>query len=228
MPLQDIYRFSNDNDDRRIYAGTIVSGEIKRGDLVRFLPSNKEAHIDNIETWNAAHKEVAKANEASGFTLKEEIYVKNGEVMIKADENALVSVSSKIRANLIWLGRQPLVFHKNYLFKLGSAKVNMRLEKIERVLGDESVLNHNDLKRNECGSVILSLSHQVALSSFYDNAALGRFVIVDDYDAVGGGIILESVKEDKENLKSSFEDELFALLRKHFPHRFNDDISYQI
>jgi len=228
MPLQDVYRFSNDNDDRRIYAGTIVSGEVKKGDLVRFLPSNKEAHIDDIQTWSAPAKESAKANEASGFTLKEEIYVKNGEVMIKSDENALVSVSSKIRANLIWLGRQPLIFHKNYLFKLGSAKVNMRLEKIERVLGDESVQNHNDLKRNECGSVILSLSHKIALSSFYDNAALGRFVIVDDYDAVGGGIILESLKDDEEEKKSSFEDELFALLRKHFPHRFNDNISYQI
>ncbi|MDR1976648.1 MAG: GTPase [Campylobacteraceae bacterium] len=230
MPLQDVYRFSNDNDDRRIYAGTIVSGEIKAGDFVKFLPSNKEAHIKNIEVWNAPPKTKAKTNEAVGFTLKEEIYVKNGEVMIKADENALVSVSSKIRANLIWLGSLPLVFHKNYLFKLGSAKVSAQLEKIERVLGDEeSGATRNDLKRNECGSVILSLSHPVALSSFYDNATLGRFVLVDNFDAVGGGIVLENIPEQNED-KSSFEDELFALLKKHFPYRFTDQnqILYQI
>jgi len=230
MPLQDIYRFSDDNDDRRIYAGTIVSGEIKVGDLVKFLPSNKEAHIKNIEVWSAPPKTTAKTDEAAGFTLKEEIYVRSGEVMIKADENALVRTSLKIRANLIWLGSQPLVFRKNYLFKLGSAKVSAKLEKIERVLGEEANTHqYNDLKRNECGSVILSLSHPVALSSFYDNATLGRFVLVDNFDAVGGGIVLESIAEENED-KSSFEEELFALLRKYFPHRFIDqeEILYQI
>jgi bifunctional enzyme CysN/CysC/sulfate adenylyltransferase subunit 1 len=230
MPLQDIYRFSNDNDDRRIYVGTIVSGEVKTGDFVKFLPSNKEAHIKNIEVWSAPPKTEAKTNEAASFTLKEEIYVKSGEVMIKADENALVHVSSKIRANLIWLGSIPLVFHKNYLFKLGAAKVNAKLEKIERVLGDEQeAYERSDLKKNECGSVILSLSHPTALSSFYDNAVLGRFVLVDNFDAVGGGIVLENIPELDEE-KGNFEEELFALLKKHFPHRFTDQnqILYQI
>ncbi|MDR1285313.1 MAG: 50S ribosome-binding GTPase [Campylobacteraceae bacterium] len=230
MPLQDIYRFSDDNDDRRIYVGTIAGGEIKTGDFVKFLPSNKEAHIKNIEVWNAPAKTKAKADEAVGFTIEEDIYVKSGEVMIKADENAALHVSSKIRANLIWLGSHPLVFHKNYLFKLGSAKVNAKLEKIERVLGNEqNDKERNDLKKNECGSVILSLSHPIVLSSFYDNATLGRFVLVDNFDAVGGGIVLENIAEPNEG-KSDFEEELFALLKKHFPHRFTDQnqISYQI
>ncbi|MDR2099740.1 MAG: 50S ribosome-binding GTPase [Campylobacteraceae bacterium] len=230
MPLQDIYRFSNDNDERRIYVGNIVSGEIKTGDFVRFLPSNKEAHIKNIEVWNAPEKTKAKTGEAAAFTLKEEIYVKSGEVMIKADENASVHVTSKIRANLIWLGHHPLVFHKNYLFKLGSAKVTAQLEKVEKVLGDEQIgKEHSDLKKNECGSVILSLSHPIALSAFYDNAVLGRFVLVDNYDAAGGGIVLESISEQNAE-KGDFEEELFALLKKHFPHRFTDQnqILYQI
>ncbi|MDR2790866.1 MAG: 50S ribosome-binding GTPase [Campylobacteraceae bacterium] len=228
MPLQDIYRFSNDNDERRIYVGTIVSGGVKTGDFVRFLPSNKEAHIKNIEVWNAPSKTQAKTNEAAAFTLKEEIYVKSGEVMVKADENALVHASSKIRANLIWLGSHPLVFHKNYLFKLGAAKVNAKLEKIERVLGGENE-QRSDLKKNECASVILSLSHPAALSSFYDNAVLGRFVLVDNFDAVGGGIVLENIREENAE-KGNFEEELFTLLKKHFPHRFTDQnqILYQI
>jgi bifunctional enzyme CysN/CysC/sulfate adenylyltransferase subunit 1 len=225
MPLQDVYRFSDDNDNRRVYVGTIVSGTIRKGDLVRFLPSNKETHIDNIEVWNAPDKESAKANEASGFTLKEEIYVKSGEVMIKADENVSVVVSSKIRANLIWLGQRSFVFNRNYLLKLGSAKVGAKLIKIEKVLGDELNANgsYTELKRNECGSVVLSLSRPIALSTFYDNAVLGRFAIVDGYDTGGGGIVLESVKEDdRDETRDGFEEELFAILRKHFPHRFTD------
>jgi bifunctional enzyme CysN/CysC/sulfate adenylyltransferase subunit 1 len=230
MPVQDVYRFSNDNDDRRIYAGTVVSGEIAAGDLVTFLPSHKEAHVKNIEVWNAPPKETAATGEASGFTLEEEIYVKRGEVMVKSLEKPPVEIAEKIRANVIWLGVRPFSFNKTYLLKLGSAKVDVRLEKIENFLGEERD-EYDELRRHECGSVILGFSHPVAVSSFYDNADLGRFVIVDGYDAAGGGIVLEnlSAKKTWESLNSfeglftseAFEEELFTLLRKYFPRRFN-------
>jgi bifunctional enzyme CysN/CysC/sulfate adenylyltransferase subunit 1 len=229
MPVQDVYRFSNDNDDRRIYAGTVVSGEISVGDPVTFLPSHKEAHIRNIEVWSAPAKTRVVTGEASGFTLEEEIYVKRGEVMVKSAENALVEVTDKIRANVIWLGIRPLSFYKTYLLKLGAIRVDVRLEKIESFLG-EGEQQYNELRRHDCGSVILSLAQPIAISTFYDNASLGRFVIVDGYDAAGGGIVLEnlSTKKSWESLnsfegiggKDDFEEELFALLRKHFPHRF--------
>jgi bifunctional enzyme CysN/CysC/sulfate adenylyltransferase subunit 1 len=49
-------------------------------------------------------------------------------------------------------------------------------------------------------------------------------VIVDGYDAAGGGIVLEALPdasaESGETAREGFEEELFALLRKHFPHRF--------
>ncbi|WP_238579916.1 GTP-binding protein [Treponema endosymbiont of Eucomonympha sp.] len=95
MPVQDVYRFSDDNDNRRIYAGTVVSGELAAGNAVMFLPSRKESRVKHIETWNAPEKTTARTGEASGFTLTDEIYVKRGEVMIRADENAPVQVSSR-------------------------------------------------------------------------------------------------------------------------------------
>jgi bifunctional enzyme CysN/CysC/sulfate adenylyltransferase subunit 1 len=235
MPVQDVYRFSNDNDERRIYAGTVVSGGLSAGDAVRFLPSGKKAHIKTIETWNAPPKSAARAGEASGFTLAEDIYVRRGEVMLKQSENALVETASKIRANIIWLGERPFGFNKSYLLKLGCAKVDIRLESIESFLGDEKgarAESPHELARNESGSVTLSLSRPIAVSSFYDNADLGRFVIVDGYDAAGGGIVLENLSAKKawDSLASyegaytaniaQFEEELFSLLKKYFPGRF--------
>ncbi|MDR1932857.1 MAG: GTPase [Spirochaetales bacterium] len=230
MPVQDVYRFSNDNDARRIYAGTIVSGEISSGDTVRFLPSGKEAHIKNIEVWNAPAKTRAITGEAAGFTLEEEIYVKRGEVMVKSGENAPVKTGDRLRANVIWLGSRPFRFGKNYLLKLGSAKVQARLEKIESFLGEAENGQYGELRRHDCGSVILSLARPITLSSFYDNASLGRFVIVDGYDASGGGIVLENLSAERtwqsmnsfEGLAAGgdFEEELFTLLKKYFPHRF--------
>jgi bifunctional enzyme CysN/CysC/sulfate adenylyltransferase subunit 1 len=226
MPVQDVYRFSGDNDDRRIYAGTIVSGGISVGEAVRFLPSRKEARVKNIEAWNAPAKIRAVTGEATGFTLEEEIYVKRGEVMVKSGEAAPVNVAARLRANVIWLGARPFGFDRSCLLKLGGDKVEVRLEKIERFLG-EGGGEYRELRRHDCGSVILSLARPIAVSSFYDNAALGRFVIVDGYDAAGGGIVLESLDASPGNeppepprISKDFEEELFALLKAHFPHRF--------
>ncbi|MDR0587796.1 MAG: 50S ribosome-binding GTPase [Burkholderiales bacterium] len=225
MHLQDIYRFSNDNDDRRIYAGTVTSGTIRIGDPVRFLPSNKEAHIKSIESWNAPTKSQSSTDEATGLTLVEDIYVKSGEVMVKSDEPSPIIVTQRIEANIIWLGQQPLTFDRPYLLKLGSAKARVWLEKIERKLGEDSgAEDYYGLNRNECGCVILKFQDPMALTAFKDNPTLGRFVIVDGYNAAGGGIVLQGLTHPTEGERpdADFEDALFLLLRKHFPHRFPD------
>src|SRR5262245_30415348 len=41
MPVQAVYKFVSQGDDRRIVAGRIESGRVKIGDKVVFLPSNK-------------------------------------------------------------------------------------------------------------------------------------------------------------------------------------------
>jgi bifunctional enzyme CysN/CysC/sulfate adenylyltransferase subunit 1 len=238
MPVQDVYRFSGGNDERRIYAGAVVSGEISIGDEVFFIPSGKTARIKTIEAWNEPPKTSAFTGEAAGFTLDEEIYVKPGEVMVKKSEQGFfdgkggfVSASGRVRANLIWLGERPFSVGKSYPLKLGCAKVDARLERVESVLGEERegpVETRQSLARHECGGVVLELSRPIALSTFYNNAELGRFVIVDGFDAAGGGIVLENLSSQKvwespagpEGPGGGFEEELFALLKKHFPHRF--------
>ncbi|GHT07555.1 hypothetical protein FACS1894139_16040 [Planctomycetales bacterium] len=228
LPVQDIYRFSDDGDNRRIFAGTIVGGAITVGENVTFLPSGKTSRVKSVEVWNAPEKKSVGAGEAVGLTLSEEIYVKRGEVMIKSNETAPVAVAQKIRANVIWLGAAPLTFQKKFLLKLGAAKVEARLDGIERLLG-ENANSPTELRRHDCGAVVLNLSHPLALTAFADNQTLGRFVIVDNYDAVGGGIVQEVVIDQhaRESFDSfagvnpgGFEEELFALLKKHFPHRF--------
>ncbi len=242
LPLQDVYRFSNEDDERRIYAGSVVGGKAHLNDKVVFLPSFKEATIANFEVWDAPAKEEICAGEAVGISLKEDIYVKSGAVMVKKNEESFLKVAKQVRVNLIWLGHNALESHKEYLFKLGSAKVKAVLKKVERVLhisADEVDLESNPTKltRNEAGTVILELKHPVALCAFKENQTLGRFVLVDGFDAAAGGIVLEVLEEsaNAEDLNSldslahwdakrifEFEEEFFALLKKYFPHRFEE------
>ena len=145
-------------------------------------------------------------------------------------------VATQLRVNLIWLGRNPLCKNKAYLLKLGSAKIKAELAHIERVLeadNEEHIALHNanELFRNQAGTVILRLHSPLVCARFADNQTLGRFVLVDEYDAAAGGIVLDIPQSAavsdvatalvaNDSLPSGFEAELFALLRKYFPHQF--------
>lgn len=53
FPVQDIYKFTEADDDRRIFAGRIETGKIQTGDEVIFFPSEKKSKIASIECFNA-------------------------------------------------------------------------------------------------------------------------------------------------------------------------------
>lgn len=238
MPLQDVYKFTRDNDDRRIYAGTITNGELHVNDEVIFYPSLKRSRVASIESFNTSVKTSVKESEAVGFTLQTQIYVRNGEVVARADESA-PKVSNRFEANIFWLGARPLELNKPYKIKIGSAQSTIYLEEIKRVI-DGDTLDSDDephVSRHEAACVIFRVHDLLAMELFSENQKLGRFVIVDEYDIAGGGIITEVLEQyttrrtkslhvknllvEKVGENAEFEEELFALLRKHFPHQFN-------
>ena len=236
LPLQDVYKFTRNNDDRRIYAGTVTNGELRVNDEVIFYPSMKRSRVASIESFNTPTKESVKESEAVGFTLQTQIYVRNGEVVARADQSA-PKVSNRFEANIFWLGAKPLETNKPYKIKIGSAQTTIYLEEIKRVI-DGDTLDRADepsIARHEAACVVFRLHDVLAFELFGENQKLGRFVIVDEYDIAGGGIITEVLEQytnrrtkglnnlivDAATQNEGFEEELFTLLRKYFPHQFH-------
>src|SRR5262245_42227172 len=108
MPVQDVYKFTNKGDDRRIVAGTVESGAASVGDEVVFYPSGKKAVIKSFEAFNTVPPEAVSVGDAAGFTLSEQIFVSRGEVATLARQ-ARPHVTTRLRASVFWLGRNPLV-----------------------------------------------------------------------------------------------------------------------
>ncbi|MDW7673234.1 MAG: GTP-binding protein, partial [Bacillota bacterium] len=75
MPVQAVYKFTRDGDNRRIVAGTIESGNIQIGDEVVFYPSGKKSRVKTIEAFNSPAQLRATAGYTTGFTLDEQIYI---------------------------------------------------------------------------------------------------------------------------------------------------------
>jgi len=61
MPVQEVYKFTDKGDDKRIIAGRIESGSISVGDGVVFLPSNKRSKVKSIEIFNVPKKDKVSA-----------------------------------------------------------------------------------------------------------------------------------------------------------------------
>lgn len=205
MPVQDVYKFTRNGDDRRIVAGTIETGKIRRGQEVVFYPSGKKSHINNIEVFNADPIEEGLPHMAMGFTMVEQIYITRGEMMTIAGEKP-PKTASRISANIFWLGKKDLKPGKVYYLKIGAEKVKMEVEAVKGVINSSSLSSTDERQavgRNEVAECILRTDKPIAFDLVTDIAGTSRFVIVDDYEIAGGGIITEALPDEEQAIRES-------------------------
>lgn len=202
LPVQDVYKFTARNDDRRIVAGTIETGTIRVGDDVVFQPSGKTSRVQSIEYFNGPAKTAAAAGEAPGFTLATQVYIRPGEWMVRADEPHL-KTATRFRANLFWMGRDPMVRGRNYKLKLGANRSPVKLVEVLAVLDStelSTVANRQQIDRHDIAECVLETPKPVAFDLVTDVEQTGRLVIVDHYEIAGAGIVLATAESAESTL----------------------------
>ena len=204
MPVQDIYKFTQYGDARRIVSGSISSGKLGVGDQVIFYPSGKISTVKQFETFAAERPTEMISGYATGFTLNKQIYIQRGEIACKLDEPA-PQVSKRIRVSLVWLGQNPMIAQKQYHLKLGSAKVRCQIEKIDKIIdaSDYSTEDKDRIEHHDVAQCVLSLHSPLAFDLSETLSDTSRFVIVDDYEIRGGGIVLESLPDDQTQMRQA-------------------------
>jgi len=226
FPVQDVYKF----DARRIIAGRIAAGRLKVGDRLVFSPSNKSANVKTIEAFNIDPSPIeAHAGQSIGVTLDEQIFVERGEIASRQDD--IPPVSTSFRANIFWLGRRPLERRKKYLLRLGTREVGCEIVAIHRIV-DTAALDHlqggEAVEKNQVAELTVRAKTPIAFDLSRTFETTGRFVIVDDYDIAGGGIITELVHDEQETLRDEARRRDFAWVKgevgaearaQHYGHR---------
>ncbi|MBS3994712.1 MAG: adenylyl-sulfate kinase, partial [Alkaliphilus sp.] len=114
-------------------------------------------------------------------------------------------ISTKIKTKLFWLGSEDLNSDRSYLLKIGTQKIKAELETVVYVLDAVSLATSNRqyVKRYEVAEVILKLDKEIAFDKAENIIETSRFVLVDNYEISGGGIIVDSLEEKniiKENI----------------------------
>jgi bifunctional enzyme CysN/CysC len=187
FPVQDVYKF----DARRIVAGRVESGVVNVGDEIVFSPSNKRAKVKTLEAWSVSRQPTrAGASQSVGLTLTEQIFVERGEIASLANNPPLVS--STFDANVFWMGSRHLERGKPYTLKLTTQEVECEIVRFKKVIDAstlETLADQDFLAKNDVAELTVKTKYPVAFDLFGNIAETGRFVLVDEYDVCGGGIV---------------------------------------
>ena len=211
LPVQDVYKF----DARRIIAGRVTAGRVKVGDTLVFSPSNKRATVKSIEAFNIDPPPVeGHAGQSVGVTLDEQIFVERGEVASHQEQLPLVSTA--FRANVFWLGRKPLERGRRYQLRVATREVDCEVATIHRIIDTMDLAQQQGssvVNKNQVAELTIRAKTPVAFDLSASFEATGRFVLVDEYDIAGGGIVTELLHDDQEFLREEARQRDFAWVK---------------
>lgn len=182
------------NSDFRGYCGTVISGRVTAGDLLRVYPDGHEVRVARVLSAAANGEDVpsAGAGQSVTLTMATEVDIRRGHILAAADD-AELQVADQFSAHLIGLGERPLVPGRPYLLQMGSTIVGARITDIKYQI-DMNTRVHQAAKilnMNEVAACNLALDRGAAFLPFAAGHALGAFILVDreTNDTVAAGTI---------------------------------------
>jgi bifunctional enzyme CysN/CysC len=187
MPVQWVNR---PHQNFRGFSGTIASGMIQPGDQIRALPSGKTSKVERIVTYDG-DLAMGRAAEAVTLTLTDEIDISRGDVICASKQPA--EVSDQFEVQLLWMGAEPMLPGRPYLFKSAAKTITGSIERIKHKV-NVNTLEHSaaeTLMLNEIAVCTMETDEPLAFAPYDENKALGSFIIIDRFSntTVGMGLI---------------------------------------
>ena len=187
FPVQWVNRPSH---EFRGYTGTIVAGQVEKGQAIRVLPSGEMANVDEIILYKTK-LDKAVADQAVTITLDREVDISRGDVIVAADEPC--EASDQFEVSLVWMDQEEGFIGRNYWMIIGTTRVNATIRdiKFKYNINTFEHISSQSLALNEISEVTLSLDKDVPYESYQACKAMGAFVLIDRYShaTVGAGMI---------------------------------------
>ncbi|NQZ14287.1 MAG: adenylyl-sulfate kinase [Alphaproteobacteria bacterium] len=187
FPIQDVYRF----EEKRILVGRVETGILRKGDRLFFSPTNEKAIVTSIESWPEDEGLVeAQARQSVGITLNEPIFVERGHVA--SHEKNLPMLSNVFQANIFWLSEKALKVGNTYTVRYGTSEARVSVQSIDTLVDTQDLGKQDaasEVPKNAVAEVTLRARDTLPIDPHKDNDKLGRVVIYDGYDVVGGGLL---------------------------------------
>jgi bifunctional enzyme CysN/CysC len=175
MPVQWVNR---PDQTFRGFAGSIVSGLIRPGDMVRILPSGVATAVARIVTHDGDLSQ-AGAGQSVTLTLASEVDCSRGDVIAAANDPP--QCADQFETTIVWMGEEPLLPGRAYWLKCGARLVSATVTAIKHKINVNTLeqLAARTLELNEIGVCNISTSAPIAFEPYVANHALGGFILID-------------------------------------------------
>ncbi len=175
MPVQWVNR---PNLDFRGFSGLIVSGQVKRGDAVRVLPSGKTSAVSRIVTMDG-DLESATAGQSVTICLADEVDCSRGDVLSVADTPP--EVADQFEATMVWMDDEAMTPGRAYWLKLATQTVSASINapKYQINVNTMEQLAAKTFELNAIGVASLRTDKPIVFEAYSDNHTLGGFILID-------------------------------------------------
>ena len=118
LPVQDIYKQNN----QKIIVGKIISGSLKKGEEIYFLPKRCKTRVKEIKIFGKK-KKIACKNENIGIIIgKYTFLVNRGDIITSV--NNTPDIVNQFCCNLFWLSKEPLKLNQQITVRSSTQKAN--------------------------------------------------------------------------------------------------------
>lgn len=180
--IQDTYQIGKD----KFFVGMVLSGDIRKGQIVRIAPSDKESRIKTIRVFNGT-KDFATKGQSIGLALINPGDFTRGQIIYKG---APPEVVTQIKAKIFCVDK--LNVSGAFTIKCLSQKMQARIKKINKVMTkstSEFDSKINTLNQAEVAEIVISLESPIVINNYRRQEKMGRFVLEDNGVICAAGII---------------------------------------
>ena len=186
LQIQDVYKIQ----DKRIGAGRVESGIIKKGAEVKVLPGGHVTSVLSIEKF-LEDTDTATAGENIGLTTADPVFLERGNVLCSPGSQPILT--DTIAANMFWMSKKDFTKDQKLTIRCATQEMSCKVVSIDKRI-DSSTLELLDtdcdtLKNLEVAEVTIETKKPIVVKNFNDVQELGRFVLVRDENICASGII---------------------------------------
>lgn len=177
--------------DYRGYAGSVLSGKLKKGELIDIFPSGQTSRIIKIEKEGNEIEE-ATTNEAVIIHIDDDIDISRGTTFSSSSSG--LQVEKDLEATLCWMDNKSFQPGQKFILMQNSFSTKARIKEVSGKIDIHSydrVSEHTDLHLNEFGVVSIKTAVPIAYDPFDKNTRTGAFILINENtnNTVAAGVL---------------------------------------
>jgi len=176
--------------DYRGYAGEVISGTYRKGDVIIVEPEGITTKLSKIE-YNGEEVAEAKTGDPVVLHIEDDIDISRGDYFAK--EGAEPQQGQDIEAVVCWMDKRELREGNKYLLQQRSKLVKAIVKEIEYKI-DVNTLNQTEgvesVKLNEIAKIRLKTASPLVYDTFQSNPPMGSAILIDETSNATVGAVM--------------------------------------